>query len=70
MQLMELGQISKPLMMEALYNTLVRDHERILQNGVDNVKVKEALDSLILWFETRENYEYCVKLKQIKECLE
>jgi hypothetical protein len=67
---MELGQISKPLMMEALYNTLVRDHERILQNGVDNAKVKEALDSLILWFETRENYEYCVKLKQIKECLE
>ena len=67
---MELGQISKPLMMDALYNTLIKDHEKILQNGVDSAKIKEALDSLILWFEARENYEYCLKLKQIKECLE
>jgi len=66
---MELGQISKPLMMEALYNTLVKDHGRILQ-GTDPEGVKEALDTLILWFTEREKYEYCAKLKQIKECLE
>jgi len=66
---MELGQISKSLMMEALYNTLVKDHERILQ-GTDHARVSEALDTLILWFSAKENYEYCAKLKQIKECLE
>lgn len=68
MHLMELGQISKPLMMEALYNALVRDHEKILK-GTDVARVTEALDILIDWFTQQENYEHCAKLKQIKECL-
>lgn len=69
LHLIELGTISKAAMMETLYRILVEDHERILNNGVSTDRIHEALDQLIHWFEEKERYEYCHKLKHIKECL-
>lgn len=69
LQLIELGHISRDLMMDALYNVLVEDHDRILKNGIPREEVSEALDSLIKHFEQKERYEHCHKLKEIKICL-
>ena len=69
LQLIELGHISRDHMMDALYNVLVEDHVRILDNGIPRDEVKEAIQSLIVHFETKEKYEYCQKLKYIETCL-
>lgn len=69
LHLIELGHVSRDLMIDALYNALIQDHARILDNGVPRSEVKEAISSLIFHFEQKENYEYCHKLKNIEICL-
>ena len=68
--LMDLSVVSKDAMYQALYNALIENHEKILnQNNVPRQEVENALDNLIQWFEQKERYEQCQKIKQIKECL-
>lgn len=68
--LMNLSMISKGAMYQALYNALIENHEKILtNNNVPRQEVQDALDTLIKWFEEKERYEECHKLKEIKECL-
>jgi len=69
LQLIELGHVSRDLMMDALYNVLLEDHARILDNGIPRDEVKEAISSLIVHFEEKESYERCHKLKEIEKCL-
>ena len=64
--LMDLSTVSKDAMYQALYNTLIENHEKILnQNNVPRQEVENALDNLIQWFEQKERYEQCQKIKQI-----
>lgn len=67
--LLELGTINKAAMMEAIYQALIESHERIFTKDSNPEKVGQALDTVIEWFEEKEKYEYCQKIKQIKECL-
>lgn len=67
--LIELGSISRGAMMEAVYQALIVDHERILNATTDPERVAEALDQVINWFEEQQKYEYCQKIQHIKRCL-
>lgn len=68
--LMNLSLVSKDAMYQAVYEVLIRDHDRILKNDVPREEVKRALADLIKWFEEKERYEQCQKLNDIKKCLE
>jgi hypothetical protein len=64
-------QVDPDLMMNMIYEALVNDSDKILNNGQKKEEIESGINQIIAWFEEREQYEQCLKLKQIKErCLE
>jgi hypothetical protein len=65
-----LAGLNQDQMMEITYRALVEKKMGALQKGnVPRETQIEALDILIKWFETREEYEKCHNLKKIIETL-
>ena len=64
-------EVDPDLMMNMIYEALVNDSDKILNNGQKKEEIESGINQIIAWFEEREQYEQCLKLKQIKErCLE
>jgi hypothetical protein len=71
LELLMLHQVNPDMMMDMLYEALVKDGEQILNNGNSPEDIAYGLDQVIKWFEDNEKYEQCHALKQIKQkCLE
>jgi len=65
-----LATLNKAQMMEITYRALIEKKMGALQDGnVPRETQIEALDILIKWFESREEYEKCHNLKKIIETL-
>lgn|GEM_PF-1022312 len=71
LELLMIHQVDPDLMMNMIYEALVNDSDKILNNGQKKEEIESGINQIIAWFEEREQYEQCLKLKQIKErCLE